>query len=79
MGTRHPLGLPSGSGHYVVSTLVIISVVLSVLVFPILVYWIGARGGPRAVDISPLTYVLVTMAPGILLGATSLLVMTGGD
>lgn len=52
---------------------------LSLLVIPGVVLWVGTQGGHSSLDISIRMFGIIAMAPGVLLGAASLLVMLGSE
>lgn len=57
--------------------IVIGSIILSSVVLPVFILWLGTYGGQSVLNISMLTFGLISMLPAVLLGITSLLVMLG--
>lgn len=64
-------------GTNLLSWTVIISIIISIVIIPGIVYWLGALGGLSSIGISTLTFGLIAMGPGVLMGIAALLVMVG--
>lgn len=62
-------------GPDVLSWTIIGLLFLSMVVLPAVVFWIAAQGGPGPVNVPMSVLGVITLTPGVLLGATSLLVM----
>lgn len=62
---------------YVLTGFVISVIILAFLVLPVVILWVGTYGGRSTLNLSMLTFGIISMLPAILLGVTSVLVMLG--